>query len=278
MSATLQPVSMKKGRGWAPRLSEPYDPNKERHERFWSDAEIAIVRSEFPTGGAAACQVKLPNRTISSIYGLAHKLKLRAPGRKRPRQHHELTPEIERRMREAWPELIGRGAITRFVEVDLAVPKHIGLRWAVQLGLARLQRKEPRWTAAEDALMGKVPLHSPDMAARIFREHGFPRTPTAIVIRAKRLGLSRRYSENLSGTAAAKIIGMDNKTVTAWCVAGELRASRRPDRRLPQQGGSSWDITRADLRQFVIDNIARIDIRKVDKVAFVDLLVSTGLG
>ena len=34
----------------------------------------------------------------------------------------------------------------------------------------------------------------------------------------------------------------------------------------------AWDIEPERLRAFVIDNLARIDIRKVDKVAFVDLL------
>ena len=273
----LQTVSMKKGRAALPRLSPVYVPGR-HSERFWTDGEIAIVREHYPSGGASACLAKLPGRTLSGVYGQANKIGLKAPAmcRSGPRQRHQITPEIEARMREAWPTLTARGAISQFIENELKLPKWVVLKHAIKVGLARSQRKEPPWTSAELELIGKVPLHLPDKAAAIFREHGFSRTPTSIVIRAKRLGMSRRYKETLSASAAAKILGMDNKTLCGWCIAGELKAERREGtKRLPQQGGAPWSVKPADLRQFVIDNIARIDIRKVDKVAFVDLLVST---
>lgn len=76
-----------------------------------------------------------------------------------------------------------------------------------------------------------------------------------------------------SATQAAAIIGMDSKMLTAgYIIPGVLKAEKRDDRRLPQQGGSSWDIEPAELRRFIIDNLERIDIRKVDKFAFVHIL------
>jgi hypothetical protein len=276
MSA-LQTVSMKKGRGHLPRISPKYDPGKPRHARYWSPAEDAIIREQFAIGGAAAVLLKLPSRTATGVYQRAKYLKVNAPGRERdkPRGHYVMTDELAARMREAWPGLTGRGDITRFAEQTLKLPKWWVLKQAVKLGLgATLQKKEPPWTAAENELMARVPLHSPEVAARIFREHGFNRTPTAIMVKAKRLNLSRRYKVTMSATAVAKILGCDTKTVGCWCAAGEIKAVRREEsKRLPQQGGAPWSIERADLRQFVIDHIERIDIRKVDKLAFVDLLV-----
>ncbi|MBP0440469.1 hypothetical protein [Tianweitania sediminis] len=50
------------------------------------------------------------------------------------------------------------------------------------------------------------------------------------------------------------------------------RPGKRDDRRLAQQGGSSWDIEPADLRRWIIDNIDVVDLRKVDKVPFIALI------
>lgn len=274
MNAPLQPVSMRKERGHLPRLSVPYDPNKPRDARFWTDAEIQIVRENFSKrGGVDACVRQLPNRHRGTIYQMAHKLGLRAHAQPAERRHIECTPELEARIRARWPALIAKGATTAFA-VELDVPKHWLVKHATRLGLTVQQRKEAPWTAAEDELMKKVPLHSPEAAAQMFRARGFNRTATAIVVRAKRLNLSRRYKETLSATAAARILGIDNKSVTRLCIDGTLAADKRETRRLPQQGGHPWSIRPAALRQYIIDHLASIDIRKVDKVAFVDLLVN----
>jgi len=123
-------------------------------------------------------------------------------------------------------------------------------------------------------MMAKVPLHNPDRCAEIFRDHGFKRSPTAIVVRAKRIGLSRRFNEGFSARQAAKILGVDDKTLTASCISGELKATKRADSRLPQQGGSRWIIDPADLRRFVIEKLEWIDFRKVDKFELVHLLTA----
>lgn len=57
-----------------------------------------------------------------------------------------------------------------------------------------------------------------------------------------------------------------------------MKASKRADKRLPQQGGSCWVIRPADLRRFVIDNLGRIDFRKVDKFELVRLLTTEAGG
>lgn len=274
MTGTLATVSMRKGRGHTPRLSVPYDPNKPRHERFWSEADRQILRDNYgKPGGVDACRRLLPKRSSSSIFAEAHKLGLKARGQSKGRRRIEVTDELKQRIRDRWPSLMAKGAVTAYAG-ELGMAKHTLIKIATTLGLTVLQRKEPPWSDAENALMKQVPLHSPELAARMFRARGFNRTATAIVVRAKRLNLSRRYNETLSGTTFAKVLGVDNKTTTGWCVQGLIKATRRESRRLPQQGGAPWSIERADARQWIIDNIASIDIRKVDKVAFVDLLVT----
>jgi hypothetical protein len=267
----LRPVSFRKGRENAPRLSAPRVPGK-HSDRFWTEEENEILRKYFPTGGLPATGVHLPNRTRSSIYRQAGVLGLRREGRQRTRAVVPAPADADETIKARWPELRGRGAVAAFA-AELGVPRWWLSQRARKLGLTVAHKKEPPWTAAEDALMRKAPLHDLDRCAEMFAEHGFRRSPTAIGVRAKRLELSRRATrETLSGTQVARILGLDNKTVTAWCVAGDLKAARRGTKRLPQQGGDVWDVQPADLRAFVIDNLARIDIRKVEKVSFVDLL------
>ena len=119
--------------------------------------------------------------------------------------------------------------------------------------------------------MKDVPLQDPEKCSEIFRAHGFKRTATAIMVRTKCINLSRKYTDTLSARDASKIIGWDNKTVCEYCLKGLIKSSRRKTKRLPQQGGSPHSIERTDLRQFVIDNLELIDLRKVDKFAMMDL-------
>lgn len=272
---SLQPVSFSKGRMHLPRLSASYVPGR-RDPRFWTDSELDIVRRYYPTGGAAACLAHLPShRTKSGVYVQANKLGLTAKVGGGPKVHIETPPGFDETLKDAWSRLDGkkRGAVHALAE-RFGVPRWWLSQRARKLGLTMPHKKQPPWTAAEDALMTKVPLHDPDRCAEIFRDHGFKRSPTAIMVRAKRIGLSRRFNEGFSARQAAQILGFDDKTMTAYCISGELKASKRNDNRLPQQGGSRWIITPADLRRFVIEHLERIDFRKVDKFELVHLLTA----
>ncbi len=272
---SLQPVSFRKGRAHLPRLSKPYVPG--RHDpRFWSEDELDIIRRYYPTGGASACLAHLPaHRTRSGVYARAKKLGLQAKIGGGQKVRIDVPPDFDDRLKRDWSQLDGKntGAVAALAE-RLGVPRWWLSHRARKLGLTQPHKKEPPWTEAEDALMAKVPLHDPDRCAEIFREHGFNRSPTAIAVHAKRIGLSRRFNEGLSGRQAARILGFDDKTLTTYCISGELKATKRDDNRLPQQGGSRWVIKPADLRQFVVDRLERIDFRKVDKFELVRLLTT----
>lgn len=271
---SLKPVSFAKPVRHETRLSKPYVPGR-HDDRFWSEDEIDIIRRNYADGGAASCLAHLPpHRTLSGVYQQAKKLGLKSSAQTKQRQRYQSTPELDERIRERWAGLDGRkrGAVAELAE-DLGLPRWWLTKRATKLGLVIPHKKEPRWTGAEDALMERVPLHDPDKCAEIFREHGYRRSPTAIVVRAKRLDLSRRATrKELSATRAAKILGVDIKMVTGEILAGRLRAEKRKDRRLAQQGGSAWDIEPANLRRWIIDHLEFVDFRKVDKFALVTLL------
>ncbi|MBP2495008.1 hypothetical protein ABID82_005007 [Methylobacterium sp. PvP062] len=267
----LKPVSFQKERAHEPRISAPYVPGK-RHERYWTEEEIAILRSRYGAVGPSGCVPFLPRHSLAKIYAKANALGLRAPAAPLERKPAEFTPEMDARIRDAFPTLTRRGAVAALA-VELDVRRHQLSRRMAELGLTMPRLKEPNWTDAEVALMRRVPLHDPKKASRIFREHGFSRSATSITVKAKRLNLSRRTHETLSAHAAARILGVDEKFVTTRCIDGRLKAGRRGTERRIQQGGDVWTIEPAELRRFILDHLGHIDIRKVDKFAFVELLV-----
>jgi hypothetical protein len=277
----LARVSFRKPVQHEPRLSTPYEPGK-RDKRYWTEAEDAVIRKYYPIGGNAACLSHLDaHRTPSGVYQRARDLGLTAPkgmaDYKGKMGRIVAPPGFEDALRAFYENGDGRkkGECDAFAD-GWKLPRWWVGKLAVKLGLVIPHKKEPSWTAAEDALMAKVPLHDPDKCARIFREHGFSRTPTALTVRAKRLNISRRYSATLSATAVARILGIDIKGVTREILAGDLAAVKRPTQRRPQQGGDPWSIERAELRRYIIEQLGRIDFRKVDKFAFVDILVRNG--
>ena len=189
-------------------------------------------------------------------------------------RHWPKGEEFDQRIRDAMAAYAGpvRGAVRSIAE-ELGIPRYTLSQRLTQLGLTRPHRKEPGWTIAEDALLETLPIHNPKRAARIMAEHGYHRTPTAIVLRAKRRRLDRRSShEGYSATRAAQIVGLDSKTIGQFCDTGRIVATRNEDARTVQQGGHRWEITPAALRDFVRANIEIIDLRRVDKLSFFALI------
>ena len=271
---SLQPVSFSKRQAPQPRLSNPRAVGRHA-ETYWREEEDEILRAYFPGDGAPTCASKLPRRTMSAIYARAYTLGLKSIKQQDgPRKRHPADPVLDAKIREAWPGLTAKGAVQRFAD-SIGVDRWVISRRATALGLTKAhRRKEPNWTAAEDELMRKVPLHDASKASDIFKQHGFSRSATAIIVHAKRIGLSRRRSDVLSARGAAKTLGVDEKWITSRCIDGDLTAEKRGTARLVQQGGDTWAIRPEDLRRFIVDHLEEIDIRKVDKFAFVDLLIS----
>lgn len=159
---SLEPVSFKKGRAHLSRLSAPYVPSR-RNPRFWTDSEIIIVRRYYPTGGAAACLAHLPShRTKSGVYIQAGKLGLTAKVGGGPKVRIETPSDFDEKLKDAWSLLDGKkhGTVNALAE-RLGVPRWWDTQRARKLGLTQPHKKKPPWTAAEDTLMAKVPLHNP---------------------------------------------------------------------------------------------------------------------
>lgn len=127
------------------------------------------------------------------------------------------------------PAVQGR---SREIAQRLGIPRWAVNRRAATLGLSR--PKERQWSPDDEGyLEGNFHHVSVKALARRFR-----RSPTAVKLKAKRLGL-RKYEEGYTACSLAEALGVDPHWVLARIRSGRLRASHRQTERTREQGGDS---------------------------------------
>jgi hypothetical protein len=173
---------------------------------------------------------------------------------------NDLSDALLRRMYD--PTVPGR---SQMLAHRLNVPRWAVTRRASALGLSR--PKERPWSPAEEAYL-EANVHHVSVKALARR---FRRSPTAVKLKAKRLGL-RKYEEGYTACSLAEALGVDPHWVLARIRSGKLRASHRQTERTPEQGGDSWLITDDAIIDFLRGHPYDIDLRRVDSVWFMDLI------
>lgn len=246
---------------------------------FWNTREIAVLREHYPKVGVPGCLSLLPGRSASSIYQRAHIEKLDAPVTEAriqkgvSRQHWANSPGIDAVIRDRIPKCTQKRDLIKLAE-SLGRPRWWVSKRAAVLGLIAPRFREPRWSDEEINLIREQAHHAPNTLRLALKRAGFTRTTTAIVLKLKRTGSTREDPDHFTAQGLSELMGIDRKTVGTWCERGQLAARRRGTERTPQQGGDQWWIHRRDVRRFIIENAAVVDIRKVDKFWFIDLLAN----
>lgn len=238
---------------------------------FWTIQERRLLQAHYPAGGLAACLALLPLRSERAIYAAAVSLGVRFAGKKRYRHWGPSTEAIDAQIRETYQMHPEKRAVQRLV-ARLGRPRQWVFRRATELGCVFPRLKDPPWSAEEDALLGDHAHKTPGAIQGIFRRRGFSRSKTAIQVKRKRLHLETADIDHYTANQLASCMGVDAKAVTRWIDHGLLAATRRGTKRVPQQGGDEWWIHRAQIRKFVVTNQAAVDLRKVDRYWFIDLL------
>jgi len=187
------------------------------------------------------------------------------------RKKYEITPEIHQAIQKAYQGETGNGEIA-------ALAKRVGLpRWKIskyagRQGWYAVEKKEPDWSEDEIEILKRHARHCPEVIQRNLKKAGFDRSVNGIVLKRRRL---RMTSENLGGYSAHSLclcLGVDIHFVLNAIRNGHLKASRRITNRTEKQGGDPYWIKEKNIKRFIVDNVNRIDLRKVDKYWFVDLL------
>lgn len=138
-----------------------------------------------------------------------------------------------------------------------------------ELGIART--KEKAWSEPEQQLLEQFGHLAPTGIQRKLNEAGFSRSIAAIQVKINR----NRIKSNLDGYSACQLadaLGVDVRKVLRWIQQGFLKAERRGTQRMPQQGGDIWWISDRGVRRFVLRFPQEIDLARVEKIWFLNLL------
>jgi hypothetical protein len=136
-------------------------------------------------------------------------------------------------------------------------------RWAIY------QQKKP-WTDKEIKLLEKNAKYTPQTIKKRLEKAGFNRSAASIVLKRKRM----RLLSNLDGMSAAlcaEFLGLDLHRVLNYVGQGLLKVEViRRDR----EGKVNYHIREKNVRKFIINNPDMIDLRKVEKYYFIELLAN----
>jgi hypothetical protein len=144
----------------------------------------------------------------------------------------------------------------------LGFPRWTIKRRAQVLGLART--KEKPWLE-KDVVYLETNLHRLSMAVLSRKLH---RSVTAVALKAKRLGI-RKSDEGFTARSLAQAFGVDDHKVVRWVELGLLKAARRNTER----PNDMYLIPDREVKRFVCTYPTEFDLRKVDQVWFIDLVV-----
>jgi hypothetical protein len=176
------------------------------------------------------------------------------------------TPERDALLRERYASRVKGRALE--IATAFGWPKWVITRRAGELALAR--PKEARWTAEQDAFLLE---HAGTRTANWMAKR-LGRTLTAVVVRLKRLHISRRVQDGLTARDVAACFGIDGHEVARWIEQGKLVAKRRGTAR----ANDPHVIQPQAIRQFVRRYPTAFRLDKVDQLWFMDLVFNGQIG
>jgi len=195
-------------------------------------------------------------------------------GRKKTK--YSITPEMHEQIKYVYQTRTQTGEV-KALAVKLGLPRWKISKYAQKQGWLPIIWKQPDWTEKELKILEGSARHTPEKIQKVLKKAGYSRSVTGIFLKRRRM----RYLKNLNGQTArsvAKCFGVDDHCVTRWIQLGYLKAIKRGTKRTARQGGDQWYIRDKWIRNFIINCIDEIDIRKVDKYWFVDLLAGGDKG
>jgi len=189
----------------------------------------------------------------------------------RPRKHPEITRQMHDKIKVLYQNRVEcSGEIGEFADQH-NIPRWKLSRYAIRQGWIEKERKEPPWSEDELEILERQSKHCPEVIQRRLKAAGFIRSVTGIVIKRKRM----RFLSNLNGITSQQLahcLGVDVHFVLRAIRAGEIHAQVRQDKRTTQQGGHMHYITDPSIKKFIVENIHKINLKKVDKYWLIDIL------
>jgi len=188
---------------------------------------------------------------------------------------YPITQPMHNEIHRAYVGSTGNGEINSLAD-RLKLPRWKVSRYAVHQGWVAKQKKEPLWSEKEIKILEKFAHLTPERIQIHLKKSGYKRSLAGIILKRKRM----RFLGNLRGQSASAValcLGEDVHFVTRQISLGRLKAKRRGTARTKKNGGDMWFITDRNIREFILDNVNLVDLRKVDKYWFTDIVAGRAI-
>lgn len=183
---------------------------------------------------------------------------------------YPISPELAEKIRLMYANGTGNGEVKAFAKKH-GLPRWKVTRFAQNKGLFPRQKGNSAWSEDEKAMLQRLARYCPETISARMKKKGYDRSASAVAVKLNRF----RCRQNMKGYSArslAECLGVDMKLVARAIRMGKLEADRRGTERTEAQGGDHFWIEEKNIRQYILDWLPEIDLRKVDKFWFVDLL------
>lgn len=184
------------------------------------------------------------------------------------------TEHTDRIIREAYQSpRFGRkkNAAIRQMVATLGWPKHVCYYRALALGVIQPRGRIEPWSEEETELLEQWSHCHPRIIAKKFKAAGYARTESAIALRVKRecggIRQCRVDAGILSGGDIARLLGVSTNIVSDWAANGILKGKK-----VSEDRNGRWEIRESELRRFIFDNPSRVNLARVDKIWFLELM------
>ena len=156
----------------------------------------------------------------------------------------------------------------RYLASVLKVSDHAVAGQIARMGLCR-RTSRTKWTPDEDEVLRTLlPKHSHIKVAKIMH-----RSVNAVVVRAKRLEVSRRERDDWFTLAdASQILGVDHRWIATRISNGTLKASLHYPGAKSDDSPRAHHISRSNLRNFIRRYPEELNANNLDLISVVDLL------
>lgn len=193
----------------------------------------------------------------------------RSAHRRHQERKYHFTPEMDKLIEFIWSDqnLHGKAAVLYFNErYPRFCTQNALLERARDLGVGRPSLRHYRkWEREELETIEELSWMSTKRLSELLKENGFKRSPLAIASMLKKLRCISSQ-DGVTMNALKELMGIHPSKALSFIKSGKLTADRR-------DGDSGrWFIKNEDIRKFVFRNLNEIELGKVDKLWFVDML------
>ena len=243
------------------RVEKDETGSGQKREYFWRTTEVArLERLSAEEAGVEQLMKELPGRSLDAIKKKAGEMNLALPAAKNSQvwRSDDATDEM---IRKAYADG-SRGAVTELA-IKLGVERWRISKRAGELGVASVRLKETEWSTSELRVLEDFGEKGAAIVHRELRRLGYERSVGTVATMLAQWQSKREKSDCWSARTVAELMGVDPHTVLRWITQGGLKA---------KQEGGQWEISRKSLKQWVVSHAHSVDLKRVDKYWFIDML------